>query len=290
MVLCPALLHTSPQRKTNEHIRKREWRGVKRTNTEDRESEGGEVDFGSQLGVECETMSYDLYCYRSSSNVPNVKEAQDVIESLNADEEAGRNSAAPSEIKERVVAALMQHNPRLERFQFDYRAIAEADNIPEAEARTKYRHVELNPPEGDLAIQLVVYDDHVFVTIPYWYGRDTDRVFSSILGYLHSVRKTAEYFVYDPQTDKAFDPESTSVLDHSEYDRVMKRIPEIVAAATNDAGKETLVEILVAHPFPATGTPPTSRSPRPRHYSQFSSPGARHSSSGHRDSRANPKH
>jgi hypothetical protein len=126
----------------------------------------------------------------------------------------------------------MDHNPRLERFQFGYAEIAKTANISEQEARERYRHIELNrSSEDDLAIQLTVYDNHVCLTIPYWYsGGEADQVFSQLLDYLQVIRRAAGFFAYDPQTDIAFDPEQTGFPDHAEYDRVIRDvIPSIVS-------------------------------------------------------------
>ena len=65
-------------------------------------------------------MSYDLYCYRSASGLPDVAEAQAIVEANNAAEEAGDSKPTSSDTRERITAALMEHNPRLERFKFDY--------------------------------------------------------------------------------------------------------------------------------------------------------------------------
>ncbi|MGA2217334.1 MAG: hypothetical protein ABSG51_04560 [Terracidiphilus sp.] len=66
-----------------------------------------------------------------------------------------------SATREAIVAALVTHNPRLERFQFDYREIASLRRISESEARARYSHSELTPPEGDLAIQLTDHNDQM---------------------------------------------------------------------------------------------------------------------------------
>jgi len=184
-------------------------------------------------------MSYDLYCYRSQSAEPDVNEARRIIDSFNADEEAGQIRSGDPELKERIATALIQYNPRLERFEFDYRAIAEADKISEAQAKALYQHVELNPPEGDLAIQLIIHDDHVFITMPYWYkGEAADRLFSTVADYLRVLNRVAGLFAYDPQTDRAFDPEKVVVLDHSEYDRVVGQMPRIVYRAIRENEKK----------------------------------------------------
>jgi hypothetical protein len=56
----------------------------------------------------------------------------------------------------------MQHSPRLQPFKFDYPKIAKSMEISEQQAREQWKHVELNPPEGDAAIQITVCGDHVF--------------------------------------------------------------------------------------------------------------------------------
>jgi hypothetical protein len=177
-------------------------------------------------------MSYDLYCYRASSGLPNVAEARALVEAINAADEAGDTKPTTDDTKERITAALIGHNPRLERFEFDYGKIAESQKISEDEARSRYQHAELNPPEGDPAIQLTVYDDHVFISIPYWYsGSAADTVFSQCSNYLRVIRRTAGFFAYDPQTDTAFDPENTELRDHQQYEDVVKELPKIAAEA-----------------------------------------------------------
>jgi hypothetical protein len=182
-------------------------------------------------------MSYDLFCYRAASGVPDAAEAQALIDTFLSAEEASVARAASCETRDRITAALIECNPLLEPFKFDYRKIAESDGISEEEARSRYQHVELNPPEGDLAIQLEVHDDHVFITIPYWYqGNEADRVFSQCSKYLQVIRKAVGFLAYDPQTDTAFDPQTTGQLDYKGYEETVKGLPKIVAEATK-AGK-----------------------------------------------------
>jgi hypothetical protein len=178
-------------------------------------------------------MSYDLYCYRAPSDVPNDAEAQALVEAINAAEEAGESRATASGIKERIAAALIEYNPRLEPFKLDYRKIAESEKISEDEARSRYQYVELDPPERDLAIQLTVYDDHVFISIPYWYqGSKADEVFFQCSQYLRVIRKTAGFFAYDPQTGIAFDPEKAELRNHQQYEDIVKELPKIAAEAS----------------------------------------------------------
>jgi hypothetical protein len=174
-------------------------------------------------------MSYDVYCYRSSSSLLDATEAQALVEAMNEAEEAGETRGT-SGTKEKITAALVEYNPRLEPFKFDYSKIAQSRNISEDEARARYQHVELNPPEGDLAIQLTVYDDHVFLAIPYWYsGSKADHAFSQLSEYLRIISNASGFFAYDPQTGVAFDPSQKELSDHQRYDRVVADLPKIVA-------------------------------------------------------------
>ncbi len=184
-------------------------------------------------------MSYDWYCYRGKLDVPDAKEAEAVIEAVNAAEEIGARSAADPAVKERVVAALLEYNPRLERFVPDYKGIAKLRNISEDEARAQMPTIQLNTPEGaKLPFQLDIADEHVFLTIPYWYKGDAaDQVFAEILQHLRVIRRTAGYFVYDPQTGAAFDPETTESLNHGQYDEVVEKMPELIAVADKLARK-----------------------------------------------------
>lgn len=175
-------------------------------------------------------MSYDLYCYRSASGVPNAAEAEAFVEAANEAEESGRTNTAPSSTREKITTALLEHNPQLEPFQFHFAAIAESQKISEEEARSRYQHVELNPPEGDLAIQLTISDDQVFISIPYWYTGDAAaKVFSQCSEYLRVIRRTAGFLAYDPQTGSAFDPEKTELTNREQYEKTVRDLPSIAA-------------------------------------------------------------
>jgi hypothetical protein len=181
-------------------------------------------------------MSYDLYCYRPGSDVPDLNEAEILVEQITEAEESGISVETASTTRDEIAAALLKHNPRLEKFDFDYKKIASALKISEGDARARFQHVELTPPEGDRAIQLTVYYDHVFISIPYWYtGAAAEQVFSELSAYLRVIRDTAGFFVYDPQAGTVFDPKHSEFQGHSEYDSVVREMPRIAArsAKTN---------------------------------------------------------
>ena len=108
--------------------------------------------------------------------------------------------------------------------------VAKLMKISLEQAQAQWNHIELNPPEGDLATQLEVHWDHVSLTIPYWYtGAKADQVFDQLSAYLRVIREAAGFFAYDPQTDRAFDPEKEEFGKHGEYDRIAENLPAIVA-------------------------------------------------------------
>jgi hypothetical protein len=174
------------------------------------------------------TMSYDIYCFRPSSNSPSLREARAVVES----EEVGDkpDDASSLETKRKTVNALTDYNPRLEPFQFDYTRLARDLKISEEQARRQFAHIELNPPEGDPAIQLTVFSDHVSINFPYWYtGPEADTLFDQLEDYLRVIREAVGYFAFDPQTDRVFDPAKESLGSHDSYDRIAEDLPAIIA-------------------------------------------------------------
>lgn len=175
-------------------------------------------------------MSYDLYCYRPTSEAPSIEEARAIVEAEEVTSGESSEGAESKLLRETMVNALRTENPRLEVFPFDYDAIAKIRNISREEARAQMSYVELNPPEGDLASQLSVYADHVDITVPYWYtGEKSKAVFQQMNNYLRAVRTVAGFFVYDPQTDRAFDPEIEDFGEHGQYDRISEDLPRIAA-------------------------------------------------------------
>jgi hypothetical protein len=167
-------------------------------------------------------MTYDIYCYKPVSRLPNVEEAKAILYS----EELEQKTETPEEQDTRwkIVAALMECNPRLEPFGFDFAKVAGSK-----EEQKRIDHVELNSPQGEPSIQLEVYFDNAAITIPYWYeGPEADRVFAQASAYLRAIGEAAGYFVYDPQTETAFDP-SKDVLGVGLYKHMTRRLPGIVS-------------------------------------------------------------
>ena len=178
-------------------------------------------------------MSYDLHCYESKLAVPDKAEIRAILDQREREFLAGIRREIDAPKAEAIASALINHNPRLIRFYPDYTAIARRRKISEEEARYQYRRIRLEPPKGDIFINLGVEDDHVFISIPYGYkNEDANLVDSFVSGYLRVIRVTAGFFVWDGQTSCAFDPLETEFSIQSRYGKLSLDLPGILAKAT----------------------------------------------------------
>ncbi len=155
-------------------------------------------------------MSYDFQLLRVSDGRDPTEQARAYLEST-AEEEVlnpGPPDPAKEERKRALAAALRATNPGLEEFSFDHAEIARLEGITEAEARERYRHVELNGPEDGNGIQIELFDDSATVTVPYWHhATDAEPVFAEIWGYLGVLEREGGYRTYDPQLDRVLELE-----------------------------------------------------------------------------------
>lgn len=182
-------------------------------------------------------MSYDLYCYKSQLGRPDLDEAQAVIDD-EEDEEYEDVQSGPV-TKLRIAKALLDFNPRFESFEFDFKAISELQKISVEEAKEQYNHIELNIREGDLATQVTIFDNNVLITIPYWYSGDKAKmVFDNVREYTKIIRKTAGYFVYDPQTENVYDPEFNAFNGLSIYTSRSSEVEKLKTGNPNSINKK----------------------------------------------------
>jgi len=108
-------------------------------------------------------------------------------------------SLAESERAERLASALLDLNPRLKRFAFDYAEIADFEGIGEDEARNRYRYIELDHAHGDNAITIQIDRDHAWLTIPYWYsGLSARATFLEAFAYLRLIERQEGWVSVDP--------------------------------------------------------------------------------------------
>lgn len=171
-------------------------------------------------------MSYDIFCYKSITGIPDQDEADAVIEADNIKlTKIERSTTA----KFAIVKALTQFNPRLETFEFDYDEIARLTTTTIEEAKNRFDHIELNTPDGDLAIQMTVYDNHVYINVPYWYkGEQARELFQYLISYIKIISETAGYFVFDPQIGEVFDPAENDFDGLNKYLSVSEHIEEMI--------------------------------------------------------------
>lgn len=170
-------------------------------------------------------MSYDIFCYKSKSGMPDEEEANLVIET-DGDKWAVKEKDESRKIA--LVKALKKINPRLQAFDFDYGEIANLTATTIEEAKNKFSHIELNSSEGDLAVQLIIYDNHVYINVPYWYqGEKATLLFEELSSYINVIRETAGYLVYDPQEGRAYDPVQNSLDGLAKYLSISNHLDEI---------------------------------------------------------------
>lgn len=165
-------------------------------------------------------MSYDIWAYPPDSPIPSKPQARAFLRSLEVAPDYLPAPWTEEEISRRdmIAAVLQKHNPRLQRAVFNFEAIARRRNIPEEVVRLRMQYAQLNPPREDLAIQLSVWRDHAFISIPFWYrGEEKELVFDQLLGYLRVIRNAAGYSAYDGQAEIAFDPIAAATLPSGMY-------------------------------------------------------------------------
>jgi hypothetical protein len=169
-------------------------------------------------------MSYDFYLSRQT---PEENDQNIIEQSLQESMEINPGLPIPEneQRKKDLAKSLLAYNPALQIFEFDYKAIARSLEIAEDEARTRYRHIEINDPDQTKGIQIILYDDTASVTIPYWHmNEDAVSAFNEIFGYLRILQNEAKYLIYDPQIERVINlsKDLSEVLKC--YDSVMQRI------------------------------------------------------------------
>ena len=160
-------------------------------------------------------MSYDLYCYRSGSGKPNETEADSVIE---ADTDKWAKKERDPARRLAIVKALTEYNPRLEAFDFHNGEIAKLSVSTIEQEKNKFDHIEINYPEDDVSLRIIIYDNHVLITAPYGArGQKAEQLFDYIKAYVKIIRETAGYFISDPQTGHIYDPAETEYNGLAKY-------------------------------------------------------------------------
>lgn len=153
-------------------------------------------------------MSYDIHLVRVPPSMDPLAVALDSMEREEEGEAtgAGTGQAESEARKRRMVDALVAAEPRLAPFAFDYALIARELQISAAEARWRYRHVELNDEKD--GVQITLHDEMCDLSISYWHdAQAAARVFGQVWTYLKILRETGGLQAYDPQLERILDLE-----------------------------------------------------------------------------------
>src|SRR5262249_36294380 len=148
-------------------------------------------------------MSYDFYLFERRPGIDPLVTARAAQERDTEDIDPGPQLPAKEARKKSIATALINANPALEPFPLGFEEIAKSRGISVAEAKEKFRYLELNGPEDGNGIQITLFDDCASLTVPYWHqGEDAKKVFSELWGYLSVIQQAASgYEIYDPQLD-----------------------------------------------------------------------------------------
>jgi len=171
-------------------------------------------------------MSYDIFCYRSKSGIPDEDEAHSMIE---IDNDKYATVEDRSETKLAILKALVNYNPDLIAYDHDFGDISKLSVDILQKEKNKFREIEINPREGEIAIRMTIYGNHVYINFPYWYkGDDAVKLFEQIKSYIKLIRETSGFFVFDPQTGKTFDPAENNFDGLDKYLSMMVFIDELI--------------------------------------------------------------
>jgi hypothetical protein len=147
-------------------------------------------------------MSYDFRLFLSQPGVDPVVTAEGEADEGSEEINPGPPIPAKEARKRAIANALIKADPALEIFRFGFDEIAKFQNVGVEEARLRFRHLELNDPEGGPGIQIVLFDDSASVIVPYWHNeKKAKAVFAQIWEYLKVISDIAGYDVYDPQLE-----------------------------------------------------------------------------------------
>jgi len=178
-------------------------------------------------------MSYDIYLYKSKTGIPDEDEPNAII---GADMDKWAEKEINALIKLSIVKALTEHDPRLEALDFHYGDISKLSLKTIEEEKNKFDHIEINTSDGDFIVTIIVYDNHIFITTPYFHtGANAQELFKGIHSYIRIIRETAGYFVYDPQTGQAFDPAENNFDGLNKYLSVSEHLDEIINLGNNNS-------------------------------------------------------
>jgi len=179
-------------------------------------------------------MSYDIYCYKSTLNKPDIDEASQVI-----DDDNDKWVKKPHNYKTKIAIekALTDFDSNLE--GFNYADLAEKKNKSIDDIKREFKKFELNTTDDGPEIQIEIFDYHVAIIIPYLYqGDKAKKVFGKLKAYIKIIRGTAGYFIYDPQTGEVYDPIDNRFDGLRKYLSVSEDIDDILKSNEQSQNKK----------------------------------------------------
>ncbi len=106
--------------------------------------------------------------------------------------------------KRKLADSLRIKQPLLEEFVFDHDGLAKSHQIDRAEAKSRWRHIELNVE--NVGLQITLFDNWATVTLAYWHNGDEARdALNLAWDCLKTINGELGYGVYDPQLGRVLD-------------------------------------------------------------------------------------
>jgi hypothetical protein len=106
--------------------------------------------------------------------------------------------------KDRLAAALTARHPALERFQPDYAKIASLYSIDPAEARRRYRQVELN--ESRYSLQIYLFDNAAGASFSFSGSpEESKKALQLLWACLQLLEAEGRFSIYDAQAGRVLD-------------------------------------------------------------------------------------
>ena len=185
-------------------------------------------------------MSYDFCLVPAGEGDPAPRAREWLRESETGELNPGARDPAKEERKEALAWTVGELGLGYERFQFNHVEIASLRKITLEEARERFRHIELNGPLDGSGVQIILHDDMATLTVPYSHDpQSSPRVFDEVWRCLAAMVEEGDLRVYDPQLDRALELEKDREIVTSAYDRVVRRIPDLVRnSRPNDADRK----------------------------------------------------
>jgi len=173
-------------------------------------------------------MSYDFFLFRApideGHTIAPVKEDPEQ-ESPGTIAPGGFIGLSKDEVKQRLADLLLSKHPAFQESEKDYQQIAQSKSITEAEARQRYRHIELTDNDG---LQVTLFGDTAGVTMPFL--PNPENRLRTAWECLKILESQGRFSTYDQQIGRNLDLESDFEVVKASYlganrivDRTMRK-------------------------------------------------------------------